>query len=113
VSKFKNIGSWNSAKQAAPAPAPAAPAQSNNVGGGKLIEGDLHRIRKGRKQYRSYTEEEHILQLMASIREHGFSGSLPVIAVVDDDAYDYEYLGGHTTGEALKRLGHNEGAISR
>jgi ParB-like chromosome segregation protein Spo0J len=113
VSKFKNIGSWNSAKQTAPAPAPAAPTtQSNKVGGGKLIEGDLHRIRKGRKQYRSYTEEEHILQLMASIREHGFSGSLPVIAVVDDSAYDYEYLGGHTTGEALKRLGRNRALLS-
>jgi len=112
VSKFKNIGSWNSAtKTAKPEEAAVAQNGKSPLGGKKLVEGNLDRIRRGRKQYRTTTEEEHILQLMASIREHGFTGSLPVIAV-EDANYDYEYLGGHTTGEALKRLGYTKALLS-
>lgn len=113
MSKFKNIGSWNNSAVKAPVPTPAegTEAETPQLGDKKLVEGNLERIRKGRKQYRSHTEEDHILQLMASIREHGFTGSLPVIAV-KDDSYDYEYLGGHTTGEALKRLGHTHALLS-
>jgi len=112
VSKFKNIGSWNSATKTAK-PEETAVSQNGQslLGGKKLVEGNLDRIRRGRKQYRTTTEEEHILQLMASIREHGFTGSLPVIAV-EDANYDYEYLGGHTTGEALKRLGYTKALLS-
>lgn len=112
MSKFKNIGSWNSAtKTAKPEEAAVAQNGKSPLGGKKLVEGNLDRIRRGRKQYRTTTEEEHILQLMASIREHGFTGSLPVIAV-EDANYDYEYLGGHTTGEALKRLGYTKALLS-
>jgi ParB family chromosome partitioning protein len=112
VSKFKNIGSWNSAaKTAKPEETAVAQNDKSPLGGKKLVEGNLERIRRGRKQYRTTTEEEHILQLMASIREHGFTGSLPVIAV-EDANYDYEYLGGHTTGEALKRLGYATALLS-
>jgi len=112
VSKFKNIGSWNSATKTAK-PEETAVSQNGQslLGGKKLVEGNLDRIRRGRKQYRTTTEEEHILQLMASIREHGFTGSLPVIAV-EDANYDYEYLGGHTTGEALKRLEYTKALLS-
>ena len=112
MSKFKNIGSWNSATKTAK-PEEATVSQNGNspLGGKKLVEGNLDRIRRGRKQYRTTTEEEHILQLMASIREHGFTGSLPVIAV-EDANYNYEYLGGHTTGEALKRLGYTQALLS-
>jgi len=112
VSKFKHIGSWNSAtKTAKPDASPVAHPGKSSLGGKTLVEGNLDRIRRGRKQYRTTTEEEHILQLMASIREHGFTGSLPVIAV-EDTHYDYEYLGGHTTGEALKRLGYTKALLS-
>ena len=112
MSKFKNIGSWNSATKAAkPEEATVAQNGKSPLGGKKLVEGNLDRIRRGRKQYRTTTEEEHILQLMASIREHGFTGSLPVIAV-EDANYDYEYLGGHTTGEALKRLEYTKALLS-
>ena len=101
MSKFKNIGSWGT----------SANAVSEENSPTKLIEGRLDRIRWGRKQYRSYTEESHIQQIMASIQEHGFSGSLPVIRV-EDPQHDYEYLGGHTTGEALKRLGYKTALLS-
>ncbi|WP_204138785.1 ParB/RepB/Spo0J family partition protein [Halomicronema sp. CCY15110] len=112
MSKFKNIGSWNSAtKTAKPEEATVAQNGQSPHGGKKLVEENLERIRRGRKQYRTTTEEEHILQLMASIREHGFTGSLPVIAI-EDANYDYEYLGGHTTGEALKRLGYTKALLS-
>lgn len=112
MSKFKNIGSWNSATKTAKPDATIVPQNGKpQLEGKKLVEGNLDRIRRGRKQYRTTTEEEHILQLMASIREHGFTGSLPVIAVEDAD-YDYEYLGGHTTGEALKRLGYTKTVLS-
>lgn len=111
MSKFKNIGSWKNAAKTSPLD--EKPPEGGAVGsdGKKLVEGKLDRIRRGRKQYRSHTEEAHILQLMASIREHGFTGSLPVIKI-DDDLYDYEYLGGHTTGEALKRLGREKVLLS-
>jgi ParB-like chromosome segregation protein Spo0J len=113
VSKFKNIGSWNSTtKSAKPSKPEIHHNETSRLGHQKLIEGDLNRIRRGRKQYRSYTEEAHIQQLMASIREHGFTGSLPVISIKDkDNEYDYEYLGGHTTGEALKRLGYTKALL--
>jgi ParB family chromosome partitioning protein len=112
VSKFKNIGSWNSATKTSKPDETTAPQNGKSpLGGQKLVEGNLDRIRRGRKQYRTTTEDEHILQLMASIREHGFTGSLPVIAV-EDANYDYEYLGGHTTGEALKRLGYTKALLS-
>ncbi|MFE4108477.1 ParB/RepB/Spo0J family partition protein [Almyronema epifaneia] len=112
MSKFKNIGSWNSATKTAKPEETTVPQNGKSLlGGKKLVEGNLDRIRRGRKQYRTTTEEEHILQLMASIREHGFTGSLPVIAV-EDANYDYEYLGGHTTGEALKRLGYTKALLS-
>lgn len=112
MSKFKNIGSWNStAKTSNPDEAKAPQSEKSELNGKKLVEGPLDRVRRGRKQYRTHTEEEHILQLMASIREHGFTGSLPVIAV-DDKNYDYEYLGGHTTGEALQRLGYTKALLS-
>jgi ParB family chromosome partitioning protein len=112
VSKFKNIGSWNSPTKTSKPDETTVPQNGKSqLGGNKLVEGNLDRIRQGRKQYRTTTEEEHILQLMASIREHGFTGSLPVIAV-DDANYDYEYLGGHTTGEALKRLGYTKALLS-
>lgn len=112
MSKFKNIGSWNSAaKESKPSEPQAPQSEKSQLNEKKLVEGNLDRIRRGRKQYRTHTEEEHILQLMASIREHGFTGSLPVIAV-DDENYDYEYLGGHTTGEALRRLGYTKALLS-
>ncbi|NJL49371.1 MAG: ParB N-terminal domain-containing protein [Leptolyngbyaceae cyanobacterium SM2_5_2] len=113
MSKFKNIKSWNSAVEISPKPE-EAPAQSGEklLADKKFVEGKLDRIRRGRKQYRSHTEEDHILQLMASFREHGFTGSLPVIRVEDDENYEYEYLGGHTTGEALKRLGYTTVLLS-
>lgn len=112
MSKFKNIGSWKSTpKVSAETPAASTPAQGQMPGGKKLVEGELARIRRGRKQYRSQTEDDHILQLMASIREHGFTGSLPVLEV-EDKNYDFEYLGGHTTGEALKRLGYKTVLLS-
>lgn len=111
MSKFKNIGSWNSATQAAKPSKPETHHETSPLDHQKLVEGDLNRIRRGRKQYRSHTEEEHIQQLMASIREHGFTGSLPVIAIKEKE-YDYEYLGGHTTGEALKRLGYTKALLS-
>jgi ParB family transcriptional regulator, chromosome partitioning protein len=112
VSKFKNIGSWNSpTKTSKPDEITVPQNGKSQLGGKKLVEGNLDRIRRGKKQYRTTTEEEHILQLMASIREHGFTGSLPVIAV-DDANYDYEYLGGHTTGEALKCLGYTKALLS-
>lgn len=112
MSKFKNIGSWKSTTKA-PSKTGAIEnsTKSNLIAGKKLVEGDLERIRKGRKQYRSHTEEDHILQLMASIQEHGFTGSLPVLEI-EDKSYDYEYLGGHTTGEALKRLGYTKVLLS-
>ena len=112
MSKFKNIGSWKSTTKA-PSKTRAIEnsIKSNLIAGKKLVEGDLERIRKGRKQYRSHTEEDHILQLMASIQEHGFTGSLPVLEI-EDKSYDYEYLGGHTTGEALKRLGYTKVLLS-
>lgn len=112
MNKFKNIGSWNSPTRASKPDEITVPQNGKSqLGGKKLVEGNLDRIRRGKKQYRTTTEEEHILQLMASIREHGFTGSLPVIAV-DDANYDYEYLGGHTTGEALKRLGYTKALLS-
>jgi ParB-like chromosome segregation protein Spo0J len=112
MSKFKNIGSWNSTtKTAKPSKPEIYHPETSSLGHQKLIEGDLNRIRRGRKQYRSHTEEAHIQQLMASIREHGFTGSLPVISI-QDKKYDYEYLGGHTTGEALKRLGYTKALLS-
>lgn len=109
MSKFKKIGSWGTQdKAAAVLDEPSVSPLPDN----KLRNVELSRIRKGRKQYRSYTEEEHIAQLMASFRENGFSGSLPVVEVDDDDEFDYEYLGGHTSGEALKRLGHTNVLVS-
>lgn len=112
MSKFKNIGSWSNTTTKAPSrDKMLAPSDTPGPGGQKLVEGKLDRIRKGRKQYRSHTEEDHILQLMASIREHGFTGSLPVIKI-KDKRYDYEYLGGHTTGEALQRLGYEKVLLS-
>ena len=112
MSKFKNIGSWSTLTKASSQAATLEPHEGTSPNGHKLVEGELRRIRQGQKQYRSHTEEEHILQLMASIREHGFTGSLPVIKVTDDDNYDYEYLGGHTTGEALIRLGYEKVLLS-
>ena len=112
MSKFRNIGSWNStAKVSSQTETALDSGKVNLPGGKKLVEGRLDRIRRGRKQYRSQTEEDHILQLMASIREHGFTGSLAVLEV-EDKNYDYEYLGGHTTGEALKRLGYTKVLLS-
>lgn len=116
MSKFKNIGSWSSTTKPAPltnetSVPTSVPTDVSGATGKKLLEGRLDRIRRGRKQYRSHTEEEHIRQLMASIREHGFTGSLPVIEI-EDKSYDYEYLGGHTTGEALKRLGYEKVLLS-
>lgn len=112
MNKFKNIGSWNSAtKTSKPDETTVPQNEKSPLGSKKMVEGNLERIRRGRKQYRTTTEEDHILQLMASIREHGFTGSLPVIAV-EDVNYDYEYLGGHTTGEALRRLGYTKALLS-
>ena len=117
MSKFKNISSWSQvSKQSLAHDAPAdAPDQSSPLASPlpspSLVQGSLSRIRRGRKQYRNHTDEAHILQLMASIEAHGFSGSLPVIAI-QDEHYDYEYLGGHTTGEALQRLGYTTALLS-
>jgi len=109
MSKFKKIGSWG--EQAKDSTVLDEPS-SNQTYDNRLREVDLSRIRRGRKQYRSYTEEDHISQLMASFRENGFSGSLPVVEIKDDTEFDYEYLGGHTSGEALKRLGYTKVLVS-
>ncbi|NEQ48261.1 MAG: ParB N-terminal domain-containing protein [Leptolyngbya sp. SIOISBB] len=105
MSKFKNISSWGKADSQSTAP---GTLDSKAV---KSLEGNLSRIRRGRKQYRTHTDEAHIQQLMSSIREHGFTGTIPVLRVEDED-YDFEYLGGHTTGEALRRLGYETVPLS-
>ena len=108
MSKFKNIASWQQASSSTSSPE----SQASETIPSNLVLGQLSRIRRGRKQYRTQAEEAHILQMMASIKEHGFSGSLPVIKVDDDPNHDYEYLGGHTTGEAFQRLGHKTALLS-
>lgn len=105
MSKFKNISSWGKADSKSTDP---GTLDSKAV---KSLEGNLSRIRRGRKQYRTHTDEAHIQQLMSSIREHGFTGTIPVLRVEDED-YDFEYLGGHTTGEALRRLGYETVPLS-
>lgn len=105
MSKFKNISSWGKADSKS---TDLGVLDSEPV---KSLEGNLSRIRRGRKQYRTHTDETHIQQLMSSIREHGFTGTIPVLRVEDED-YDFEYLGGHTTGEALRRLGYETVPLS-
>ncbi|MEM6839731.1 MAG: ParB N-terminal domain-containing protein [Cyanobacteria bacterium P01_C01_bin.120] len=105
MSKFKNISSWGKADSQSTAPG------TLDLKAAKSLEGNLSRIRRGRKQYRTHTDEAHIQQLMSSIREHGFTGTIPVLRVEDED-YDFEYLGGHTTGEALRRLGYETVPLS-
>jgi ParB family chromosome partitioning protein len=95
MAKFGKSG-WNNAKIATVVQRP-----ENN----SSQEVPISRIRKGRWQPRSYATEDHINQLIASFTEHGFSGSVPVIAVDSDPDHDYEFIGGHTTAEALRRMG--------
>jgi|GEM_PF-3270003 len=95
MAKFGKSG-WNNAKISTVVQRPEANSKQ---------EVPISRIRKGRWQPRSYATEDHINQLVASFTEHGFSGSVPVIAVSDDPNYDYEFIGGHTTAEALQRMG--------
>lgn len=106
MAKFGKSG-WNNAKIAVPKIAQPASDSSEN-----RLEAPIARIRQGRMQPRSYTDEEHIQQLIASFTEHGFSGSVPVIQVEDDPNYDYEFIGGHTTAIALARMGKETIAIS-
>ena len=106
MAKFGKSG-WNNAKIAVPKIAQPASDSSEN-----RLEAPIARIRQGRMQPRSYIDEEHIQQLIASFTEHGFSGSVPVIQVEDDPNYDYEFIGGHTTAIALARMGKETIAIS-
>lgn len=95
MAKFGKSG-WNNAKISTVVQRPERNSRQ---------EVPIARIRKGRWQPRSYATEDHINQLVASFTEHGFSGSVPVIEVSDDPDYDYEFIGGHTTAEALQRMG--------
>lgn len=95
MAKFGKSG-WNNAKISTVVQRPESNSKQ---------EVQISRIRKGRWQPRSYATEDHINQLVASFTEHGFSGSVPVIEVSDDPNHDYEFIGGHTTAEALQRLG--------
>jgi ParB family chromosome partitioning protein len=95
MAKFGKSG-WNNAKIATVVQRPESNSRQEVL---------ISRIRKGRWQPRSYATEDHINQLVASFTEHGFSGSVPVIEVSDDPDYDYEFIGGHTTAEALQRMG--------
>lgn len=106
MAKFAKSG-WNNAKIASVADNMQPAYADSNF----RREVPIARIRKGRMQPRSYTTEAHIQQLVASFTEHGFTGSVPVIEISDDPNYDYEFVGGHTTAEALLRMGKTTIAI--
>ncbi|MDB9526294.1 ParB N-terminal domain-containing protein [Oscillatoria sp. CS-180] len=101
MAKFGKSG-WNNAKISSVVQKPVTNSKQ---------EVPISRIRKGRWQPRSYAAEDHINQLVASFTEHGFSGSVPVIEVFDDPEHDYEFIGGHTTAEALQRIGRTAIAV--
>ncbi|WP_017302048.1 ParB/RepB/Spo0J family partition protein [Nodosilinea nodulosa] len=106
MAKFSKSG-WNNAKIASVADTMQQPSTEGN----SRREVRIARIRKGRMQPRSHTTEDHVQQLVASFTEHGFTGSVPVIEVSDDPDYDYEFVGGHTTAEALLRMGKSTIAV--